>query len=193
MRAADRYTLNDFKQVVDKFATQLRFKVRDAEIAVVCIDLAMPPPNREVRKHIQELLDKSLQKKLVTLCAQFSERFQKEPTLTDLGSALEAAGYTHTRKFVRILLTMMKEKNAHHWVTPTKRKAVKLTDGEYALWKALESTFDKKPEAIVPMLLRVFAAATGAGKINLLDIPYVTEPITDKELEIFARSLNFKI
>lgn len=193
MSAVDRYKSQDFKKVLDRFATQLRFRISQEKIAAVCVELSMPRPDREVCTHIQELLDKTLQNKLVTLCDQFSERFQKEPTYADLGSALEAAGYTYTRTFLRILHTVMKEKNDHRWVPPTKRKAVRLTDGEYALCAAIERTFDKKPEEIVPMLLRVFAVATGTGKINLLDIPYVTEPITDKHLETFAKSLNFKI
>jgi len=193
MKVENRYTLRELEKVVDTLTLQLRLKLSDRDIEEVFSQLSFPPPDKEVCRHVRTLFESEIEKKMQRLCSDFTRRFKTQPEYKDLAAALVAAGYTCTRGFQIGLMTMLKEKNSDRWVQRSKVKSVRFTDAEYAMWDALRRTFDLRPGEVAPMLLRMFAVTASSGKINLLEIPYLTGSLTDKDLEKYTQSLNFTV
>jgi len=195
MNSPHRHTESDFQLVVGKLAPMLRFQIPDSEIEAAFAELSLPSPSKAVCSHVRKLLAAELEKRMQTLCTEFSVKFEAEPKPRDFNAALDATGYIYSRRFRDTLLKMLRSQNAQRWAPAADltRRVVRLADGEVALWEALHRTYDLKPEALASMLLRLFAVVTSTGKVDPLEVPYLTSPVTDKDLKRYAQSLNFTV
>lgn len=184
MKPLYRLRAIDFQQVVERLVLRLRYQISDAEIETVFVELSLSPPSPSECSDIRERYDKELEKTTESLCNRLSEKFAREPRLHEVSSAVTDAGYTYSRRFISDFLKLMRERNAKRWASAfiPKMKRIYLSEGETAVWKALEGTFALESAEVAPMLLRLFAVATTTGKINILEVPYLTSSVADKHL-----------
>jgi hypothetical protein len=196
MNPFNGYKASELQQVVDKLKVQLRFQITDAEIEAVFVSCSLSPPSKIVSSHVRKILVDELGKTMQHLCIQFSKKFEYEPKPRDLIVALEAAGYTCSRSFYSVLMKMLKEQNLERWAhaaAAMKKKRLVLSEGEKAMWEALQRTYNMNSDALASMLLRIFTIVTSTGKVDSLEVPYLASSLTDKELKRYAESMNFKV
>jgi hypothetical protein len=194
MKTFRGFKTSDLQQVVDRLKLELRFAITDAELLKAFAAVTLVKPGKEVRREVRDALEVERGKVMQQLCTQFSRKFEHPPRPRDLIVALEAAGYTFSRKFYGDLLKMLHEQNSERWTLAAasgKTKRLTLTDGEKAIWDALERTYNMNADAVGSMLLRLFTIVTSTGKVDYLEVPYLASSLTDKELKKHAESLNF--
>jgi hypothetical protein len=189
------YKESDLRQVVEKMRSSLRLQIPDAEIEAVFADLSLAPPSNAVSRRIRRMLEIETKKTTELLCTQLSERFENEPKPKDVTLALNDAGHLYSRQFFLNLMKLLKERNAERWASApgTKKKAVNLAAGELAIWHGLQQTYDITSDGLASMLLRLFIVVTATGKVNPLEVPYLTSSIASKDLQRYAKSLNFEV
>lgn len=196
MNPFNGYKASELQQVVDKLKMQLRFQISDAEIKAAFASCSLSPPHKKISSHVRKILAGEFDKTMQHLCVQFSKKFDYEPKPRDLIAALEAAGYTCSRSFYSVLMKMLKEQNFERWAhasaAMTKKRLV-LSEGEKAMWEALQRTYNMNGDALASMLLRIFTIVTSTGKVDFLEVPYLASSFNDKELKKYAESLNFKV
>lgn len=195
MTPLNRYKPRDVQRVVENLSLTLRFQFTDEEIKSAFAGLSLPPPSEPVRMYVRKMCIVAIESKMEALCTKFSAVFLAEPKPKDLDAALDSAGYTSSRPFRRALMAALKKQNATQWAQAANisKKRVSLADGERAVWEALQRTYGLKSDMLVPTLLRLFAVVTSTGKINPLEVPYLTSTVTDEQLKRYAQSLNFVV
>lgn len=190
------YKSSELQQVVDRLKVKLRFQILDAEIQSAFADLSLSPPNSKVTSHVRKIVADELESTMHALCAQLSRKFEHEPKPRDLIVALEASGRTCSRSFYSALMKMLKEQNSERWAIASAAKTKKrliLSEGEKAMWEALQRTYNMNGDALASMLLRLFTVVTSTRKVDYLEVPYLASSLTDQELKKHAESLNFTV
>jgi len=195
MKSNHRYKDIEIAQVVTRLAAYLRLQITDAEIVATFADFSLPSPSREVSRRIRQLVEAELNRKMQMLCDLFSRKFESEPKPRDLIVALEASGHTSSRPFRTALMEMLRAKNSTLWVPAAslRKRTVRLSAGEDAMWEALQRTYHMNSDATASLLLRIFVAVTSTGKVPFLDVPFVASALSDSALKRYADSLNFSV
>jgi hypothetical protein len=195
MNSLHRYKEAEFQRVVEKLLLVLRLMFPDKEIKTAFAELSLPLPDKEVCIHVRRMCVSGTNKKMHALCKEYSAKFETEPRPRDITALLDSSGYKYSRNFAVILLKMIKVANSQRWTAAVgaKKKVVKLAEGELAMWDALQRTYALKSDMLVPTLLRLFAVVTSSGKVDPLEVSYLTSSMTDKELKRYAQSLNFTV
>lgn len=195
MTSLHRYKEAEFQCVVAKLSLELRLIFPAREIEAAFAELSLPLPDKEVCIHIRKMCVSAIDKRMHALCKEYSAKFDTEPRPRDLVALLDSSGYRYSRNFAVILLKMLKVENSERWTTAVgvRKKTVRLAEGELAMWNALQRTYALKSDMLVPVLLRLFAVVTSSGKVDPLEVSYLTSSLTDKELKRYAQSLNFTV
>lgn len=195
MKPPYRYKESDLRQVVEKMLPSLRLQIPEAEIKAVFADLSLAPPSHAVSRHIRKMLEIETKKTTELLCTQLSERFENEPKPKDVTLALNDAGHSYSRQFFLNLMELLKKRNAERWASApgTKKKVVNLGAGELAVWHGLQQTYDITSDGLASMLLRLFIVVTATGKVDPLEVPYLTSSIASADIKRYAKSLNFEV
>ena len=195
MKPPYRYKESDLRQVFEKMVPSLRLQIPEAEIKAVFAELSLTQPTRAVSSHIRKMLDMETKKTTELLCTQLSEKFESEPKPKEVTLALNDAGYSYSRQFFLKFMELLKKRNAERWASSpgTKKKVINLSEGELAVWQGLQQTYDLTSDALTSMLLRLFIVVTTTGKVNPLEVTYLTSSMTSTDLKRYAKSLNFEV
>ena len=186
----------DLQEVVNRLKIELRFIITNAELRSTFTDVLGEPPTVEIAREVRKMLDAERTNVMQSLCNQIGSKFDYAPKPRELKVILEASGYNYSRPFQEALLKMIHAQNAERWATSVATKArLKLTlhEGDKAMWDALQRSYDINAAGLASMLLRVFTVATNAGKIDFLEVPYLAATLTDKEMRMYADSINFTV
>lgn len=186
----------DLQEVVNRLKIELRFIITNAELRSTFTDVFGEPPTVEIAREVRKMLDAERTNVMQSLCSQIGSKFDYAPKPRELKVILEASGYNYSRPFQEALLKMIHAQNAERWVAAVAIKArLKLTlhEGDKAMWDALQRSYDINAAGLASMLLRVFTVATNAGKIDFLEVPYLAATLTDKEMRMYADSINFTV
>jgi hypothetical protein len=195
MNSYNRYKETDLRQVVEKMALPLRLKTSEAAIEAVFAEFSLPPPSRAVTSYIRKMLDIETNKTTELLLKKLSAKFERPPKRNEVPLAFIEAGYPYTRDFRSRFMKMLKERNAERWASPPciKKKIINLAEGELAMWNGLQKSYGVTSDALASTLLRLFVVVTATGKINPLEVPYLTSSIVSGDLKRYANSLNFEV
>jgi hypothetical protein len=195
MNSLHRYKEAEFQRVVEKLLLVLRLMFPDKEIETAFAELSLSLPDKEVCMHVRRMCVSETDKKMHALCKEYSAKFETEPRPRDITALLDSSGYKYSRNFAVILLKMIKVANSQRWTAAVgaRKKVVRLAEGELAMWDALQRTYALRSDMLVPTLLRLFAVVTSSGKVDPLEVSYLTSSMTDKELKRYAQSLNFTV
>lgn len=196
MKKLRGFKTSDLQEVVNRLKIELKFIITNAELRDAFTDVVGEPPTVEIAREVRKMLAAERTDVMQSLCDQIGNKFDYAPKPRELKVILEAAGYNYSRPFQEALLKMIHTQNANRWATAASTKTrLKLTlhEGDKAMWDALQRSYDINPAGLASMLLRVFTVATNTGKLDFLEVPYLAATLTDKEMKMYAESINFTV
>lgn len=196
MKKLRGFKVSDLQRVVDKLKMELKFITPDNELRAAFSETIGLAPTTEILREVRKMLNAERTIQMQTLCLKIGNKFDYPPKPRDLIVVLEAAGYKFSRAFQESLLKMIHEQNADRWadvVVSKFRTKLTLIEGDKVLWDALQKSYNMNADALASMLLRVFVVATKTGKLDFLEIPFLVSTISDREIKVFANSLNFTV
>lgn len=196
MKKLRGFKVSDLQKVVDKLKVELKFITPDKELRAAFAETIGFAPTTEILREVRKMLSAERAAQMQTLCVKIGSKFDYPPKPRDLIVILETAGYKFSRAFQEALLKMIHEQNAARWadvVVGKYRTKLTLLEGDKALWDALQHSYNMNADALASMLLRIFAFATKTGKLDFLEVPFLASTLSDREVKVFANSLNFTV
>lgn len=185
-----------FQQVLNILNRNLRYSIKNSEIAEAIAAVTSVVPDGEVFREIRGLIAIEHERLIETFSNQLAQKFERAPKPRDIAVALEASGLESSRPFRAALLERLQTKYADKWLEVTamgKKKRLTLTSGEQAMWEALQRAYNMNSDALASMLLRIFTVVTSTGKVPHSEVTYLASSLSDKELKRYAASLNFTV
>lgn len=197
MKIPRTFGSDDFQRVIAKFTGQFQFAVSNSELVAALAEVTAVRPDNAALMRVRQLIVDARQPTLDALSDRIGPAFESPPKLREVTKAIELAGYPATkRRICKEVHDLVLLKNAERWSNVRLSgalKKVKLKAGDKEMWEALQRVFDADSSGLGSILLRTFIIATRTGKMNVMDIPYLTSAITEKEMKSFAKATNFTV
>jgi hypothetical protein len=190
------FDLADVRKVIDQLKGEFRFSITNQKVLQQFSALTPQIPTKELLREVRAMIEAERAGVLQDLCSRLSRKFDYAPKPRDVIVALEADGYTFSRKYHTVLMEMLLDRNKERWsaaVASESKVRITLGEGEKEMWRALQRTYNLNSNSLASMLLRFFVGMTGIGKISPLDVPYLASSFTDEDLKRRAKSYNFTI
>jgi len=191
-----KFSQADFSAVVEQFKRETRFFPSDAELRDAFSRVTSLVPDKAALRRARALLTEERPKLMSALCVELARKFETEPSVNDVVKALEQRGYLPRKRFGGELLALLRAQNADRWASTEatrKLKKIMLVGGDEAMWSALQRLYGLDITETASMLLRVFVMSVQSGKLDYLEVPFLAESLTEKDMQRFAQSLNFKL
>jgi plasmid maintenance system antidote protein VapI len=190
------FSQSDFIAVVEQLKRLMKFSPSDAELTAAFSKVTPLIPDTNALRRTRALLAAERPKLMSELSVRLGRNFDTEPTILAVTKAVEQIGYSPNRRRCRELLEVMRAQNAERWASTAATRKVKkmmLVGGDEAMWMALQKLYELDRTQTASMLLRLFVMSVQTGKVDYLEVPYLTTSLTDKDMQQFAQSLNFKL